>query len=146
MHARAKGKSGSKHPETGSKDWVAYEPNEVKEFIVALAKEGKSPSMIGLVLRDQYGIPSVKAILGAKVGSVLAENKLQTELPEDLQNLVTNSQTLRKHLNENKRDLHNRRALHLIESKILRLTKYYRKSGRIPESWRYEPSEVQLNV
>ena len=47
--------------------------------IVKLAKEGQSPSQIGLHLRDTYGIPSVRAAIGRKVSKVLAEKSLLKE-------------------------------------------------------------------
>ncbi len=47
-------------------EWVTYSNEEIEEFILKFTKEGKSPSEIGVILRDQYGIPSVKAITGEK--------------------------------------------------------------------------------
>ena len=145
MHTRRKGKSGSKHPSRiGKPDFVTYEEAEIEELIVKLSKEEKSPSMIGLILRDQYGIPSVKDITGKKIGYYIAKNNMSSKLPEDLTNLIITALSLRKHLSTNKKDLHNKRSLHLAESKILRLSKYYRKSGKLPENWRYDPESAKL--
>ena len=145
MHTRKKGKSGSKHPiRIGKPDFVSYEEAEIEELIVKLSKEEKSPSVIGIILRDQYGIPSVKDVTGKKIGYYLEKNSLGTKLPEDLTNLIKTALSLRKHIASNHKDIHNKRSLHLAESKILRLSKYYRKSGKIPENWRYDPESARL--
>jgi small subunit ribosomal protein S15 len=34
----------------------------------------------------------------------------------------------------------------LIESKIHRLTKYYKSVGRLSESWRYDPDKARLEL
>ncbi|HDH40813.1 MAG TPA: 30S ribosomal protein S15 [Candidatus Altiarchaeales archaeon] len=147
IHARRKGKSGSKHPYRTSKpDWVPYESREIEELIVKLAKDGNSQSKIGIILRDQYGIPSVKDLTGKKIGYFLRKNKLESDLPEDIQNLIRKAVNLRKHLEKHKKDKHNRRGLQLIESKIRRLAKYYKREGRLPGDWRYEPEKARLMI
>ena len=137
MHARRRGKSGSKHPvERQHPEW-SLKPEEIEELIIKLAEEGKQPATIGLILRDSYGVPDVKAALGKKITKILEEHDLLPEIPEDLSNLLDKRANLMKHLSENKRDLHNRRRLQLIEAKIRRLVKYYKREGRLPEKWRY---------
>lgn len=145
MHTRRKGKSGSKHPvRLGKPDFVTYEEAEIEELIVKLSKEEYSPSMIGVILRDQYGIPSVKDITGKKIGYYLAKNNMAGKIPEDLKNLIKTALNLRKHLSKNVKDLHNKRSLQLTESKIHRLSKYYRRTGKLPEDWRYDPETAKL--
>jgi len=145
MHTRRKGKSGSKHPQrTGKPDFVSYEEDEIEELIVKLRKEEKSPSKIGVILRDQYGIPSVKDLTGKKIGFFLDKNKMKSNVPEDLQNLIKKALSLRKHLESNSKDIHNARSLLLIESKIHRLSKYYRREGKMPADWRYTPEAAKL--
>ena len=147
MHARKKGKSGSKHPlRTVKPEFVAYDQSEIEELIVKLGKEGHSPSRIGIILRDQYGIPSVKEVAGKKMGYFLKKNTLASETPEDLQNLIKKAVNLRKHLERNSRDKHNKRGLQLIESKIRRLSKYYKREGKLPKDWRYEPEKARLRI
>jgi len=137
MHARRRGESGSKHPvERQHPEW-SLKPEEIEDIIVKLAEEGKQPATIGLILRDSYGVPDVRAALGKKITKVLEEHDLLPEIPEDLSNLLDKRANLMKHLAENKRDLHNRRRLQLIEAKIRRLVKYYKREGRLPENWRY---------
>lgn len=147
MHARKKGKSGSTHPpiKTHPK-WVQYNKDEVVDLIVQLAKEGKNLSQIGLILRDQHGIPSVKAIVGKSVSQILKEKKITSKWPDDLMNLIKKAVKLRKHLEGNKMDFHNKRALQLTESKIRRLVAYYKKTGIVAKDWYYKPMEAALLI
>ncbi len=78
-------------------------------MILDLRKEGASGSRIGLILRDRYGVPDVKLALGKRIGDILRENKVASEIPEDLRDLMSKALGLRKHLGENKKDLHNKR-------------------------------------
>ena len=147
LHARKKGKSSSTKPIRASKpDWVGYDEKEIEELIVKLSKDGNSQSKIGIILRDQYGVPSVKDVTGKKIGFYLEKNGLNEALPEDVQNLIRTAVKLRKHLKQHKKDLHNTRGLHLIESKIRRLGKYYKSEGRLPADWRYDPAKAELLV
>lgn len=147
MHARKKGSSKSVKPDRkDAPDWVPYNKKELEEIIVKLAKEGHTPSKIGLLLRDQYGVPDVRPIMGVKLTQVLEKNNLGLKLPEDLQSLVNKAVALRVHADKHPHDRHNRRGLHLIESKIRRLTKYYIKSGKLPAGWRYDPENARLLV
>lgn len=145
MHTRRKGKSGSKHPQrSSSSDWVTYPLEEIEEIIIKLVRDGNSQSRIGIILRDQYGIPSVKQVTGKTISYFMKKNKLDSKIPEDLQNLVKKTTRLQKHLSQYKKDIHNKRSLQLIESKILRLSKYYRSVGKLPADWRYEPEKAVL--
>ncbi len=144
IHARKKGKSGSKKPKrTGPVEWVTYSREEVEEFVVNLAKAGNTKSKIGLILRDQYGIPSVRDITGKSITQTLKENKLEKDLPEDLRNLIRRAFVLREHLSKHKKDIHNKHGLLLIESRIKRLVKYYKAEKRLPESWIYDPEKTR---
>ena len=139
IHARVKGKSGSTKPMTPDLSFVSLKAKEVEALIVKLVKEeNKSSSEIGIILRDTYAIPSVKAVCGKSIGTILKENSLEKTIPEDLQALVEKVFSLKKHLSNNKKDVHNKRSLLLIESKIRRLTKYYKSKGRIAQNWRYD--------
>ncbi len=126
--------------------WVKYTPEEVEELVVKLRKEGHSMAMIGIILRDQYGIPSVKAIVGKKIEKILREHGLAPEVPEDLLFLMRKAVRLRKHLEKHKKDIHNARALMNIESKILRLVKYYKRVGKLPPDWKYTPETAERLV
>lgn len=147
MHARRRGSHGSKRPFVKEKpDWVQLEPDEIEELIVRLAKAGNSAAKIGLILRDTYGVPSVKLVTGKSIGEILAEKKLQDKLPDDLRNLMKRAVRLDEHLKRNPKDIHNRRGLMLIESKIRRLVKYYSREGRLPEGWKYSLETAKLEI
>ena len=127
-------------------EWVEYSTEEIEELILKLTKEGNSTSKIGIVLRDQYGIPDVKLITGQKITKILEKHDQGLEYPEDLMNLIRRAVNIRDHLEENPKDLHTRRGLRIIESKIRRLVKYYTREGVLPEGWRYDPRSAALLV
>ncbi len=126
--------------------WVEYSTEEIEEIILKLRKEGKSASVIGVILRDQYGIPDVKSVTGMKITHILDKHGQTEEYPEDLMNLIRKAVNIRDHLSENPKDLHTKRGLQLVESRIRRLVKYYTKEGVLPEGWRYEPKQAALLV
>ena len=139
IHARKKGKSSSSKPDVVDVSFVTIKAKEIEKLIVQFAKEEDMPaSQIGLKLRDTYAVPSVKVVCGKSITQILAENELKKDVPEDLQALVSKVQSLKKHLSSNTRDVHNKRNLILVESKIRRLVKYYKKNNRIPQNWRYD--------
>jgi small subunit ribosomal protein S15 len=145
MHSRARGKSGSKRPiDAVSPSWLALKPKEVETLVVKYAKEGRSPSQIGLRLRDAYGVPDVKIITGKTILQILKEKHAAPEIPEDLQSLIKKSVIVRKHMGSNKQDMTALRGLQLTESKIRRLVKYYQRTGALPKSWKYDPEKVKL--
>lgn len=145
IHARRRGDSGSVRPHrTEAPSWSNTDVKAIEKVIIDLKKEGYSSSRIGLVLRDRYGVPDVKLVMGKRIDQILEENGLQSEIPEDLRNLIVKSLGLRKHLIENKNDLHNKRQLQLTESKVRRLVRYYVSSGRLPSGWSYKPETAEI--
>ncbi len=145
MHSRKKGKSGSKKPASKENPkWVEFSAEEITEAIVNLANSGHSPSEIGLVLRDQYGVPDIKAATGKSVQQILREKELLDEIPEDLMNLVKRSVHLREHMAENTKDYSAKRGYQLTVSKIRRLVKYYKTRKRLPADWRYSEETAEL--
>jgi small subunit ribosomal protein S15 len=127
-------------------DWIDYTTEEIEELILKLNKEGNSTSKIGVILRDQYGIPDVKSVTGTKITKILEKHEQAPEYPEDLMNLIRKAVNVREHLRENPKDLHTRRGLQVMESQIRRLAKYYVREGVLPEGWRYEPKKAALLV
>jgi small subunit ribosomal protein S15 len=61
-------------------------------------------------------------------------------------NLIRRAVNIRDHLEENPKDLHSRRGLTIIESRIRKLASYYVSEGALPEGWRYNPKEAALLV
>ncbi len=147
MHSRKKGQSGSTKPVVkGKTSWLGYKPKEVEKLVLKLAKSDNTTSQIGIILRDTYGIPDVKAVTKKKITQILVENKLKPKLPEDFTALIKKHIQLMKHLESNKQDQTGKRGLLLTESKIKRLTKYYKKTGVLPKDWRYDKSKAKLLV
>lgn len=146
IHARRKGKSGSKHP-VERKDhpkWSSLNTREVELHVIELAKKGKSTSEIGTILRDQFAVPDIKIATGKSISKILKSNNLKTEIPEDLRNLIQRALTIQKHIDENKKDLNSKRNLQLTESKIRRLTKYYIANKVLPVDWKYSLNKAKL--
>ena len=127
-------------------EWVTYSDEEIEEMISKFNREGKSTSEIGIILRDQYGIPSVKDVTGERITQILKRNGQAGEYPEDLMNLIRRAVNIRDHLEENPKDLHSRRGLTIIEARIRKLASYYVGEGALPEGWRYNPKEAALLV
>jgi small subunit ribosomal protein S15 len=147
MHSRKKGKSGSKKPLKRGSAWIKYKPHEVEELVVRLAKTNMGSRMIGLELRDQYGIPSVKDATKTKISKIMKKNDAyRKEVPEDLYNLMKKAVNLHAHMDANKRDYTSYRGLELTESKIRRLAKYYIKEGELPKTWKWDLARAKLMI
>lgn len=147
LYSRKKGQSGSTRPiKKGKRSWVRYDKKELEQLIIKLANQENTQSKIGLILRDTYGVNDIKAILGKKLGEFLKENKLSSNLPEDLINLIKKDITVMKHLENNKKDMTAKRGLILTESKINRLVKYYKKVGRLDKNWIYDRNKAKLLI
>ena len=147
MHSGKKGKSSSKKPLTIKKvTWQRYDKNELTQLIIKLAKAQKSPSQIGIILRDSYGIPNVIQLTGKSITKILAEEKLLPKLPEDMLSLVKRYINITKHLQANRKDQPSVRGLQLTESKIKRLAKYYKTNNKLPQNWRFSRDQASLLV
>ncbi len=125
-------------------NWVVYQPNEVKALIINLAREGKTQSQIGNILRDVHGVPLVKPIVGYGIRKVLEEAGLAPEIPEDLYNLMVRATRLRRHMDRNPTDYSNKRGMQLTESMIYRVTRYYKRKGALPRDWNYRREIVTV--
>lgn len=145
MPKQEKGKSHSTRPVSKRPpSWCKYQPEEVEALVIKLAKEGHPPSRIGTILRDQYAIPLVKPIAGKTVTQILNDAGLAPSMPEDLGELLRKAARLSAHLEKHGKDLHNKRSLQLIEAKIHKLARYYKREGVLPHNWRYEPKIASI--
>jgi small subunit ribosomal protein S15 len=139
MPKQEKGKSHSVRPVSRRPpNWCKYQPEEVEAFIIKLAKEGHNMSSIGTILRDQYAIPLVKPITGKSISDTLETVGLTATMPEDLANLMKKAQSLAVHMDKNKKDLHNKRNMQIIEAQIHKLSRYYKREGVIDKKFKYE--------
>lgn len=145
MYARKKGRSGShRSPSKKKPDWVDYDKDEIAKLIDKLASEGHGSAKIGLMLRDQYGIPSARSF-GIRISKSVSK-KHQKPVPEEMYNLMVKVVGLHSHLEKNKKDTKNKHAMELMESKIRRFGKYYVKKGRLPKDWKYNIEQAKLLV
>ncbi|MFH1127664.1 MAG: 30S ribosomal protein S15 [archaeon] len=147
MYSRKRGVSGSHRPNVKeAPKWVEYKKDEVEKLVIKLRKQEYSPAMIGTVLRDQYGVPSVKLSTGKGVIDILKENKIDSKLPEDMLNLIKKAVNVSQHMTTNKKDFHTMRGLLLMEARIRRLAKYYKKKKALPENWAYDRERAKLLI
>src|SRR3989344_5560867 len=115
------------------------EKEKIIEMIKELDKQGVEPGAIGLRLRDQHGIPSVK-----KMGLRMSDYTTKREIPADLYNLLVQAVSVHAHMDRNKKDSTSKHGLEKIESKIRRLAKYYIRKGALPAGWRYTIESARL--
>ncbi len=147
IHGRSKGKSGSKRPAKKSNpEWIELKPKEIEEKIIELAHKGHPSSEIGIILRDEYAVPSVKTATKKKIEKIIEEAGIKSDFPRNLLNLIRKSVKEKKHYENNKHDKSALRGYQLTVSKIRRLGKYYSNKGKIPEGWRYTEEEAELMV
>jgi len=143
MPKKEKGRSHSIRP-VGKRPpvWCRYQPEEVEALVVKLAREGNNPSKIGIILRDHYGIPLVKPIVGKTIVQILKENNMSPPIPEDLEMLLRKAARLRAHMERHRSDKQKKRVNQILESKIRHLAEYYKRKGVLPEDWKYKPTTI----
>merc|ERR1712021_111983 len=143
MHSKGKGISRRCLPyRKAPPSWVGITASDLTEQIVKLAKRGSSPSQIGVLLRDQYGIPQVSGVTGQKILRVLKVNGVGPSIPEDLYHLIKKAVNVRKHIETQRADKDGKFRLILIESRIHRLARYYRRVKSLPPTWRYQSKKA----
>jgi small subunit ribosomal protein S13e len=146
-YGTGKGLSSSALPYKRSPpSWLKKPKQEVEETICKLARKGMKPSQIGVRVRDGEGIPQVKSVTGSKILRILKKNGLAPEIPEDLWHLIKKAVQVRKHLERNRQDKDAKFRLINCESKIHRLSRYYRRVQKLPVTWRYESSTAATLV
>jgi small subunit ribosomal protein S15 len=145
MPKKEKGQSHSTRPVSRRPpSWCRYQPEEVEAFVIKLAKDGHSLSQIGTILRDQYAIPLVKPLTGKSISGILEAAGMAPSMPEDLANLIKKAQGLAVHMDKNAKDLHNKRAMQVIEARIHKLSRYYKRKGVLPQNWKYKAKVASI--
>ncbi|RMY53291.1 hypothetical protein D0863_13997 [Hortaea werneckii] len=172
LHSKGKGIADSAIPYSRTPPaWLKTTPDQVVDQICKLARKGVTPSQIGVVLRDSHGVAQVKIVTGNKILRILKGNGLAPEIPEDLYMLIKKASYLnfalsnlkrwsnsiltrltlqavavRKHLERNRKDKDSKFRMILIESRIHRLSRYYKKVGALPPTWKYESATASTLV
>lgn len=97
--------------------WLKYTKDEVREIILKIVEKDANltAEKIGLILRDNYGIPNTK-IYGFKIGQVLREENKYVD--PDLKNLGDKAKKLEAHISKNKQDQKTRRAYIITKAKL----------------------------
>ena len=109
--------------------WLKYTEEEVKEIILKLVE--KSPELtaekIGLILRDNYGIPKTK-IYGFKISHVLKQaNKY---VSPDHKNLMAKAAKLEVHIKKNKGDKKTGRSYIITKAKLKKTKEYLARKNK----------------
>lgn len=139
MHGNGHGKSSSALPFRRSPpSWLKTTSRRVVDMVCQLSRKGKTPSAIGMELRDCMGIAQVKNVTGRKILRILKHKGLAPEIPEDLYCLVKRAISMRNHLQRNTKDRDTKYRLILVESRIHRLARYYKRVKQLPPTWKYE--------
>ena len=100
--------------------WVKVTPKELEKIVVKLAKEGVPPEKIGLILRDEHGIPKAK-LLGKKINQILKENDIQ--INSELENITKKVDKLKKHSEKHKHDYSAKLSIMKSSGRINKLKK-----------------------
>lgn len=148
MHTGKHGKSKSRKPEVevGAPKDAKISSAEIEKLIEDYSKQGLPPALVGQYLKDKHGVPYVRQAMGKRLESIISEKGLSRELPSDLLSLMRKAVGLRRHLEKNKQDVHNKTSLGRTESKIWRLSRYYKKEGVLPKDWKYDPEQAALII
>lgn len=147
MHSNGKGIARRALPyRRTAPSWCKVDAESIKDEIVKLAKKGKTPSQIGVLLRDSKGVPMVKAITGSKILRILKVLGYAPEIPEDLYHLIKKAVNVRRHLEKNRKDKDSKFRLILIESRIHRLSRYYKLKKQLPPTWKYDSATASTLV
>jgi len=147
MHSKRHGKSKSRKPlpeDIGAPK--EFDKAQIEQIIANYAKQGMEPAMIGQKLKTEHGVPYVKHYMGKRLGVILKEKGVAGQMPPDLMDLMKKAVNTHAHLAKNKQDYSNTLRLRRIESKIWRLTKYYIRTGLLPQGWRYDPKQAELLI
>mmetsp|Transcript_5723 Transcript_5723/g.9091 ORF Transcript_5723/g.9091 Transcript_5723/m.9091 type:complete len:152 (-) Transcript_5723:138-593(-) len=126
--------------------WVQISTNDLVDQMVKLAKKGATPSQIGVLLRDSHGIPQVKGITGSKILRILKVKGVAPTIPEDLYHLIKKAVNIRKHIEKFRQDKDGKFRLILVESRIHRLARYYRRVKSLPPTWRYQSKKADTLI
>ncbi|MEK6862055.1 MAG: 30S ribosomal protein S15 [Nanoarchaeota archaeon] len=99
--------------------WLKYTKEEIEDIILKLAEKGLTAEKIGLMLKNQYGIPRVR-LYGLKIGKIMGGKFKEPTLA----NLEKKSKKIDEHVKKNKHDRKANRALTITKAKLKRIQSY----------------------
>ena len=97
-----------KEKTTEKSSWIKIKPQELYIIVSDLAKQGNSPSKIGIILRDKHAVPKSK-LLGKKITSILKKENITYIKDKDI--IFKKVLTLKDHIGKNKYDNSAKRSL-----------------------------------
>ncbi len=106
--------------------WLKYSEKEVKKMVLDLFDKGNSIEKIGLILKDQYGIPKVK-LFGLKIKKIIEEEKKEKCDEPTILNLKEKLDQIIKHYKKNKQDKNAERSLIITKAKLKKREDYHKK-------------------
>ncbi|XP_027158283.1 40S ribosomal protein S13-2-like [Coffea eugenioides] len=123
---------GVHHPPLPLPPWWLQEAQEENPH---QAQEEEGQGCRPLVLQGRR----LRQCLEAQEGVFLvrrARAGFAPEIPEDLYHLIKKAIAIRKHLERNRKDKDSKFRLILVESRIHRLARYYKKTKKLPPNWK----------
>ena len=124
------------------KKWQDLQDKATPTTDAAKADFQKAKDQMAQALADA----KAKLIEAKDAGADAWQKNVKPALPEDLASLIKRAASLQVHLKDHKKDLSNKRGLQLIESRIRRLSKYYKEEGVLPSDWDYSAKLAELQV
>ena len=103
--------------------WLKMTEPELKKIIAELADKHQ-PAEIGLILRDQYGVPTTK-VYGKKLSIYLEELGIENNI--ELKNAEKKLKRIEEHLKENITDKKSKHKQQKLQSRFNLLRNYYKK-------------------
>ncbi len=103
--------------------WLKMSEEELKKLIITLS-EKYQPAQIGLILRDQYGVPTTK-IYGKKLKEFLKEAGINVN--SDLKNVEKKVEKMQEHLKKHTQDKRSKHQLQRSQSRLLAMKRYSKK-------------------
>lgn len=103
--------------------WLKMDEAELKKIIAELATKN-GPAKVGLILRDQYGVPTTK-VFGKKLGVYLKELGINTN--EELERVTKKAEKLSEHFKKNITDKKAKHKMQKAHSRASVLRRHYAK-------------------
>jgi len=103
--------------------WLKYTESELQKIIAELATK-HTPSQVGIILRDQYGVPSAR-VYGKKLSHFLKKAGIETR--EDMEAVEKKIERLKEHLKTNITDKKAKHKTQKAKSRLNKLKRYYSK-------------------
>ncbi len=107
--------------ETTKPAWLKLSEKEVEDLVLTLAKQNITTEKIGLILRDQHGIPTTR-VYGKKISQIIKQAGLEPK--SAFYNAEKRVESLKKHIAKNKQDKKAGHAFINASATALKLKKY----------------------